>query len=477
MPRRKLGFALGAAFALLIVWGGRTLHNAAEVAVGYSAKQLCSGVFVSGLPAEFIIQHDIQPRMAILGPARPWLRMEVDRDSSEARAQLLLAEAVAGWQGARNGCTLHQPGLGPLPAAQLAAGALPPQQERAQRAREQAVAPPRSPAVEALLDVAFAEPRSDGDTAADGNGPRRRTLAVLIAHRGELLAERYAAPVTADTALQGWSMNKSLLATWVALRAAEGGLDPEASVAQQLSRLGAAEGLINAIDPGLTLSHLLQMESGLDFEERYGPGSDVTRMLYQSRTMWSVAPARGHAYPPGTHFSYSSGDTTLAAYLWQSSLGGQSYLDWLHQRFVEPLALQSLVAEADASGIQAASSYAYLRARDWLRVGQLWLDAWHARTPLLDQQWLRAAVTARKSDARGRYGQSFWLNTSGTAFPDAPHTLFYAGGNAGQYVAVLPEQELVIVRLGLTDPEVSAGMNTLIRELLAALEPKRTAWR
>ena len=50
---------------------GWQLHIAMQVAVGYSAKQLCSGVFVSGLPAEFVVTRDILPRMALLGRRAP----------------------------------------------------------------------------------------------------------------------------------------------------------------------------------------------------------------------------------------------------------------------------------------------------------------------------------------------------------------------------------------------------------------------
>ena len=52
-------------------------------------------------------------------------------------------------------------------------------------------------------------------------------------------------------------------------------------------------------------------------------------------------------------------------------------------------------------------------------------------------------------------------------FPDAPESLFYAGGNSGQFVAVLPEQDLVVVRLGLS--RVDEGMNDLLAGLVSTL--------
>jgi CubicO group peptidase (beta-lactamase class C family) len=62
------------------------------------------------------------------------------------------------------------------------------------------------------------------------------------------------------------------------------------------------------------------------------------------------------------------------------------------------------------------------------------------------------------------------LNNQGVAFPDAPHSLFYAGGNSGQFVVVLPEQELVVVRLGLS--RVNEGMNAFLSGLVDYIESR-----
>lgn len=431
-----------------LAWAGWRIHIATQVAVGYSAKQLCSGAFVSGLPAEFVVTRDILPRMAILGPARSLLDLDLDETRGEARATLLGASAVAGYQSQALGCSLHLPGGG-VPRANPAGARLP---------RSPFVAADSSRLM-AALDAAFVEP-------ADGG---RQTLAVLVAHRGRLVAERYAAPVTAATPLQGWSMNKSLLATWVGMLVQEGRLQTDLLVAARLRDLGAPDAVVDSVSPDLTLEHLLRMRSGFDFEERYGPGSDATNMLYRERAMWQSAARTGHAHAPGKRFNYSSGDANLAAYLWQSALPVGAYEEWLAAAFSLPLGLSSLVAEADASGVQVGSSYAFLDARDWLAVGQLWLDAWHGRSPVLAQEWQRAAVTPLPIGEGGAYGRSFWLNTDREAFPGLPENLFYAGGNAGQYVLVLPEEELVVVRLGLSEASADTGVQTLLAAVLEAL--------
>ncbi|MFK8041002.1 serine hydrolase domain-containing protein [Congregibacter sp.] len=415
---------------LFVAWAAR---SAMQVVVGYSAKQVCSAVFVSGLPEEFVLDRDVLPNMAILGPLLGSLSVNTDRTAGVVSASLLGVGAKAVHLRGR-GCALNAAGPGVAPLA-LAGGNV------------------QSPGVPADLseavEAAFAE-----HSPATGS---RNTLALLVATQGELLLEQYAPPVTQQTRLQGWSMNKSLMSTWVGIQTQKGELDP----AQTLNVLLADDSEAPELDPELTLLHLLQMESGLDFVEVYGPGSDVTKMLYTAPAMWQVPAGKDQAYVPGEHFSYSSGDTAFASYLWQRSLD-EPYEDWIAREFITPLGVDSLVAEADASGVQVGSSYAYLTARDWLRAGQLWLDAWHGRSTLLSQDWLRDSVSARPSDSQGQYGRGFWLNTGGVAFEGLPDNLFYAGGHAGQFVVVIPDWEMVVVRLGLTESGVSTGMHDFL---------------
>ena len=431
---KRLRVAALLLFVVLLAAGAVFLRGALQVALAYSAKQMCSGVFVAGLPPDFVREKDIDPSLALLGPLRGALEVLPRRDSGDAVATLLGARAHA-VHDAQRGCMLHGDGPGAPPRSP---GDAP-------------VPADTEPGIDRLLDAAFAEP----------GGGVRNTLAVLVALDGELIAERYAAPVSAATRLQGWSMNKSLMATWIALQAQRGALDPSRPVVELIGDPQYAASIV----PRMTLFHLLQMESGLDFLELYGPGSDVTRMLYRSHAMWQLPASQSQAHPPGSHFSYSSGDTVLASRLWQQSLE-QPYPQWIETHFARPLGIHSLVAEADASGTQVGSSFVYMTARDWMRVGQLWLDAWHGRSTLLPQAWMRESLRARDSDPRGRYGRGFWLNTAGVSFEGLPDSLFFASGHNGQYLVVIPEWELVLLRLGLTQG-ASSGTGDLLRGLAA----------
>jgi CubicO group peptidase (beta-lactamase class C family) len=442
---KKIVFASIAIAVTAFVW--RYLPLGADIITGYSAKQLCSGVFVAELPRSFVLNRDINPRMgSYLGPALGLLKMSIDRKNEEVKTRFLgFSSTARHWPGV--GCTLNSVSSPPDVGGKFTAANTLMKMDH--------VDPPDSLAPE--FTRAFAEPEQGG----------RNTLAIAVMHRGEIIGEQYLAPVTSLTPLQGWSMNKSLTATWVGLQVKQGNLTLDIPVLEALKKSGQSlEDIEYKIDPGLTLSNLLHMESGFDFEETYLPGDEATQMLYRSSQMWRFAPARGHRYLPGEHFSYSSGDTNLASFVWNNSLAGIPYQRWLQDHFVVPLNLGVMVAEADASHVQVGSSYTYMSTRDWAKVGQLWLDAWHNRTDLLPENWQREATQSNTSDPNGVYGLGFWLNLQGETYPRLPKNAFYAGGNSGQRVLVFPDQELVIVRLGLSEKGADQGVEVFAAAVL-----------
>ena len=458
---KKTAYALLISTACGIAYAIHVSLLAGAIGAGYAAKQICSGVFVAQLPEKFVVETDVLPRLATVGPLAQLLDYELDTNKRQVAAQML-GQTVTAQHRPRFGCTLSESDEAPLfPLSDAAsetgneldaATVVSAQPTLASQGRESA-------ALESALDAAFAEPLERG----------RNTLAVIVMHRGQIVAERYGAPVTAETPMQGWSMNKSLMATFVGRQIDQGRLRLNDSVVTALQAAGAGGATVAKVNPDLTLKHLLSMTTGFDFSERYFPGDDVTDMLYRQPGMWRSAPDTGHAFPPGEQWAYSSGDINTASLMWQQSLQGEPYPDWIHTHFSEPLALTEIVLEPDASGVQVGSSYAYLTPRDWARMGQLWLDAWHGRSEVISAAWQRLAVTPGTAKGGEIYGLGFWLNTGHRAFPSAPESTFHAGGNSGQFVVVIPERELVVVRLGLTLNESRADMDALLADVLKAL--------
>ncbi len=421
------------------------LHGAAKIGVGYAAKQLCSGVFVSHLPADFVLEKDIIPRLKTVAGMDRFAKAKVGEAS--ATLSILSATATASYRD-RYGCTLH---------AEETANPEALEQERVERSVAIETVQSSNPVIESAIDELFEE--------LPGGG--KNTLAVLVMQGGEIVSERYAAPVSPRTRLQGWSMNKSLMASWVGIQVERGAIDLSMLVKERLLALGTSASAVSAVDEALTLEHLITMASGLDFDERYLPGDDVTEMLYGGVPMWQIPLAQGHRVDPGQEFVYSSGDTNVVSYLWQASLEGEAYVDWIDREVNQRLGLDNPLLEPDISGVQVGSSFAYLTARDWAKYGQWWLDAWHGRDAALSSDWQqRAAAPSATADF---YGLSFWLNTRFRDYPGLPENTFHAGGNSGQFVIVAPEAELVIVRLGLTLDESAVALAEPLAKIYAEL--------
>jgi CubicO group peptidase (beta-lactamase class C family) len=312
-----------------------------------------------------------------------------------------------------------------------------------------------------VLDEAFREPAPDS---------HRQTRAVIVLHQGRIAAERYAPGFDRDTPLIGWSMTKSVTNNLVGLLVADGllHLDATAPVPEW-----QAEG-----DPrrAITLADLLRMSSGLDFEEVYAPGSETTEMLFASYSAAAVAAQAPLAYPPGERWYYSSGSSNILARIVRDTVGGrlEDVQEFTRERLLNPLGLSSMVLETDASGAQVGSSFSYATARDWARLGQFWLQdgVWNGER-LLPAGWLEWSTQPAPAAPHGEYGAHFWLNAGRDGahqpMPGLPDKLFYASGFNGQIVAVFPEQEVVVVRLGFTTDD-SWRNAEFLREVLASLE-------
>ncbi len=429
-------------------WGGWYAWRVAGVATGFAAKTVCSGVFVSGRAPEAVVAEDIA---AYRNPALALVRVAVDRERGVATARLFgLAERQA----------VHREGLGctlaigaSVDALQAAAPKLPPVARAPWLERE-----PPDPGIEGALDQAFAEPES---------APTRRTRAIVILQRGRVVAERYAPGFGPDMPLPGWSMTKSVAGALAGVLVGRGAwqLDAPAPVPEWRAP-GDPRGAI-------TLDQLLRMSSGLAFGEQYAnPLSDVNVMLWASGDTGAFAAAKPLVHPPGTNWHYASGTTNILARAMRDLLGAE-YAAFPRRALFAPVGMASAVLEPDASGTFVGSSFMYATARDWARLGLLFLGdgVWNGER-ILPPGWARAAAVPAVPGSR--YGAHWWLRLKrpdGAAPLTLPGDVFHAGGHAGQYVTVVPSRALVIVRLGHSVGEGAWDQEAFVARIIAAVPP------
>ena len=318
--------------------------------------------------------------------------------------------------------------------------------------------------LQTALDRAFAEPNPVR---------QRRTRAVVIVHRGRIVAERYATGIGPDTPLPGWSMTKSVMNALAGILVKEGRLSTDAPVpVAEWQRPGDPRGRI-------TLDHLLRMSSGLRFDEDMtNPLADVTYMLLGVSNMASYAAKKELEAAPGTKWQYSSGGSIIIARLMRSVLADdREYLRLPRRALFDRIGMTGATLEADASGTFVGSSFMYATARDWARFGLLYLQdgVWEGQR-ILPEGWVAYTRSPTPADPRKRYGAHFWLDvpdeyrrTDGSLPSDA----FHAVGHEAQFVTIVPSHEAVIVRLGLTRYPDAWDHAAFVREMLAALGPVR----
>jgi CubicO group peptidase (beta-lactamase class C family) len=296
-------------------------------------------------------------------------------------------------------------------------------------------------ALDKAVDAAFAEP--------DPLHPRR-TRALVVVHGGRIVAERYAPGFDATMPLMGWSITKGALNALIGFRVKDGKL---AVTDKKLLPEWRGEGDKRG---DISLDNLLRMSSGLAFDESYdNPLADVTQMLFAEGDQAKFAAAKELLYQPGTHWDYSSGASEIIARILRESFATErDYLRFPRERLFDPLGMRSVVLAPDASGTFIASSFLYATARDFARLGLLFLQdgVWQGQ-PLLPNGWVVYSRGPARTLADGSYGAHIWLRlpkSLGLGVPPMPEDAYYFLGHDEQIVAIVPSRDLVIVRLGLT---------------------------
>jgi CubicO group peptidase (beta-lactamase class C family) len=440
--------------------------QAIPIGTGFTAKYLCSGVFVSGRNPQQIFNDDILPVDKTLTRL---IEVDVDYQKKEVTAQaLLFIESRAVYREGL-GCTLlsgSEAEVPPPPPVSLpATPVLPPKEPWPHgKGKLQGSLRPgeRKRQLEQAFDRHFAEP---------GPEKKKATRALIVVYDGRLVAERYAAGFRADMPLLGWSMAKS--------------------VTNALIGILVQKGLLNIQDPApvpewsgrndprrrITIDQLLRMSSGLKFDETYKPLHGVTRMLYRSSDFAAFAAAQPLETEPERKWYYSSGTANILAGVVRRTIekSGDEPAAFMRRHLFDKIGMTSAVFETDPSGTFVGSSYLHATPRDWARFGLLYLQdgIWNGER-LLPEGWVRYSATPTPPAPQGKYGAHFWLNagapgdTANRAWPRVPADAFYADGYQGQRVVIIPSRKVVVVRFGLTPNPKDMDFEDFLVDVLAA---------
>jgi len=401
-----------------------------------AAHEVCSAMFVSGLDGKRAFAADVAPQ---LGPAAALVRVKADAAGKTVTATLAgMYARRAAFSGAY-GCVVG-PGAPGTSGASAAAG-------RAQGPQHVPLAAEEAAADAQLataLNLAFEEPSS---------GARRRTYAAVIVHDGRIVAERYAAGIRPDTPLHGWSMSKSITNALLAILVKQGRLD-------MLAPAPVAEWRDPA-DPRhqITPDDLLRMRSGLDVGQSLMPRWDApfdpaNRITFSAPDMGSAAARRPLKWPVRSRWNYSDGNTVILGRLIRDIAGHgdpAATQAFARRELFDKLGMGPVTVETDATGSPIGSTQVYATARDWARLGQLYLDdGMVGDQRILPPGWVGYSTRFTPGSEAFGYGSGFWVK-HGLGDEGLPNGSFMARGARGQYVIVVPAARLVIVKLGDAD--------------------------
>lgn len=437
--------------AVLVV--GTSQFPKLYIATGYGAKCMASGIFVSGRDPQKVFSNDLEYSII------KYTRNKINYQEKSVETSLFgLARQKAIFREGF-GCFLvnetsdlehlvsQRPGLmsstaqswkNEWPEGDLKSDTLFPEIE--------------VEAIQKEVDASFDLPGSSV----------KRTAAVVVAYKGKLVAEQYwkEQSITPDTKLWGWSMNKSIVNAMVGVLVKQGKLS--------VGAIAPIKEWQNDLRREITLNDLLQMSSGLKWDEDYSDVSDATNMLYRDRNCYESAILPPYGEKPGTEWKYSSGTANILSGIIRNALqDDKRYYDFPYAEIFNKLGMFSMVFETDSNGNFVGSSYGYATARDWAKFGQLYLqDGIWKGDSILPKDWVRY-TTSPAPASKGRYGAQFWLNRSRN-LPNVPEDMFYCQGHRGQRIFIIPSRHLVVVRIGFA--EDNFDFNQFLTNILSSIQ-------
>jgi CubicO group peptidase (beta-lactamase class C family) len=197
-------------------------------------------------------------------------------------------------------------------------------------------------------------------------------------------------------------------------------------------------------DERLTLRHLVSMSSGLNWNENYYNPFGMTARAYMDENIRDMILDLEVIETPGEKFEYLSGNTQLLGMVLEKATG-TTLSDYLSQSFWKPLGMENDALwqlDSEESGMEKAYCCIASNARDFARLGKLYKDSgkWNGKQ-ILDSAYVAESIRPQFEDYP-HYGLGIWLENVNN------REVFYFRGILGQYVAVLPQEDLMIVRLG-----------------------------
>lgn len=286
-------------------------------------------------------------------------------------------------------------------------------------------------------------PKEINDIPFDKYLEDTKTVAFLIIKNDTIQYEKYFKGYQKENIVPSFSMAKSVTSILIGCAIDDGHIksvdEPVTHYIPELTQ--------NGFDK-VTIKHLLQMTSGINFNESYvNPFGDAASFYYGNNLRKKISKMKLKA-EPGKKFEYVSGNTQLLGLVLERALKNKSITLYLQEKLWTPLGMEydaSWSIDRNKRGLEKTFCCLNARARDFAKIGRLYKNKgnWNGKQ-IVSQGWVEASTKADTSEGSAKYYQyQWWLPT--------PNEDFMAQGILGQFVFVHPTKDLIIVRLGKSE--------------------------
>lgn len=271
------------------------------------------------------------------------------------------------------------------------------------------------------------------------------TRALLVLKGDTLLYEEYWDTHEMETVSNSFSIAKTITALLISIAVEEGKIgsidEPVCNYIKEFKTGGRDK---------ITIRHLLQMASGLDWQESSKNPFSHNAASYYGEDLWGLATHQKLITEPGKTFNYQSGNSQLLGFIVEKATG-MSLAKYAELKIWSKIGVSSSAYwNLDKEGgDEKAFCCFYANARDFARLGQLILQKGKYKGEQIFPEWFydEMIVPAQLATEDGipnyRYGLHIWTYI-GTTNP-----VYYCRGIKGQYIITIPDENLIIVRAGL----------------------------
>jgi hypothetical protein len=435
----------------VIIAGIIYINSLLPIITGYAAKNLCSDVFVSGRDRVNVEAIDLNFSFI------KFTKNSVNYDEKSVTSHFLWGKSKAIYRSGFGVTLLRDIPEEKLRKTGYPSGIDPGYSQDTIKWPLGDILPTKNPGID-TIKLGEITKKLINDNAYNGDA-----FAFMVIYKGIPVVEAYKPQFNRKTRFLSWSMAKSFINAMVGILVKQGKMD--------ITRPAGIDEWKMDERSKITLNDIMQMQSGLKWNEDYGNRSDVTLMLHCESDMAHFAMDQPAKYPAGTHWYYSSGATNIISYLIRKQFSNDSsYYVFANNQLFNRIGAPDAVFEVDPTGTRVGSSYLYATTRDYARFGLLFEnDGVFNGDRILPEGWVKY-TTSVASASNGVYGSFFWLNR-GHSLPSVPEDMYACDGHDGQHIYILPTQQLVVVVLGFS-PLSKGGMDTdtLLKDILSTLQ-------